>query len=333
MNPTTVIIGANGFLGRYLCRHFARNGREVVAIARSRKGWSGDGMFLEWDGETMGPWALALEGAELVINLAGRSVNCRYNAANREEILRSRVATTELVGKAVALCRVPPRLWINSSTATWYRHAEDKPQDEWEGVRGEGFSCDVAAAWEDAFFGAKVPAETRKVALRTGMVLANEPDTVYDVLTGLTNRALGGAMGSGSQRVSWIHMDDFLRAVEFIMRDPFLDGIINATAPDFPTNRELMKCFRETVGIPIGLPASKSMLAIGATVLGTETELVLKSRWAEPLRLREAGFRWRYPVAADAIDDLERRRGLAGFFRESERRSAGARAWLPATTR
>jgi hypothetical protein len=333
MNTTTVIIGANGFLGRYLCRHFARNGREVVAIARSRKGWSGDGMFLEWDGENMGPWALALEGAELVINLSGRSVNCRYNAENMAEIKRSRVTTTELVGRAIAACRVPPKLWINSSTATWYRHAEDKPQDEWDGAPGEGFSHDVAEAWENAFFGSKVPAETRKVALRIGMVLANEPETVYDVLTGLTNRALGGAMGSGNQRVSWIHMDDFLRSVEFVMRDPFIDGIVNATAPDFPTNRELMKAFRETVGMPIGLPSAKWMLAIGAALMGTETELVLKSRWAEPLRLREAGFRWRYPMAVDAIEDLEHRRELAGFFKDSERRSAGARAWLPATTR
>ena len=333
MNTTTVIIGANGFLGRYLCRHFARNGREVVAIARSRKGWSGDGMFLEWDGENMGPWALALEGAELVINLSGRSVNCRYNAENMAEIKRSRVTTTELVGRAIAACRVPPKLWINSSTATWYRHAEDKPQDEWDGAPGEGFSHDVAEAWENAFFGSKVPAETRKVALRIGMVLANEPETVYDVLTGLTNRALGGAMGSGNQRVSWIHMDDFLRSVEFVMRDPFIDGIVNATAPDFPTNRELMKAFRETVGMPIGLPSAKWMLTIGAALMGTETELVLKSRWAEPLRLREAGFRWRYPMAVDAIEDLEHRRELAGFFKESERRSAGARAWLPATTR
>ena len=333
MNTTTVIIGANGFLGRYLCRHFARNGREVVAIARSRKGWSGDGMFLEWDGENLGPWALALEGAELVINLSGRSVNCRYNPENMEEIMRSRVKTTELVGRAIAACRVPPKLWINSSTATWYRHAEDRPQDEWDGAPGEGFSHRMAEAWENAFFGAKIPAETRKVALRMGMVLANEPGTVYDVLTGLTNRALGGTMGGGRQRVSWIHMEDFLRAVEFVVRDPFMDGIVNITAPDFPTNRELMKNFRETVGMPIGLPSAKWMLGIGAALMGTEPELILKSRWAEPLRLREGGFRWRYPLAAEAIDDLEHRRGLSGFFKESERRSAGARAWLPATTR
>ncbi|MDP4623743.1 MAG: TIGR01777 family oxidoreductase [Akkermansiaceae bacterium] len=333
MNSTVVIIGANGFLGRYLSRHFARTGREVVAIARNKKGWSGDGMFLAWDGKTIGPWAYAMEGAELVINLAGKSVNCRYNEENRKALVNSRVETTELIGRAIAECRVPPKLWINASTATWYRHAEDKPQDEWNGEPGKGFSCDVAQAWEDAFFGAKIPAETRKVAMRIGMVLANEPETVYDVLTGLTNKALGGTMGGGQQRISWIHMEDFLRAVDFVVRDPFMDGIVNVTAPDHPTNREYMRYFRETVGMPIGLPAAKWMLAIGAAFMDTETELVLKSRWAEPLRLREAGFRWRYAKAADAIGDLESRQGLKGFFRESERRSTGARAWVPAATR
>lgn len=331
MNTTVVIIGANGFLGRYLCRHFARNGREVVAIARNRKGWSGDGMFLEWDGKSAGPWTYALEGAELAINLAGRSVNCRYNAENREEIISSRVEATEIIGRAIAGCRVPPKLWLNSSTATWYRHAEDRPQDEWHGEAGDGFSHEVAEAWEGAFFSAKVPAATRKVALRIGMVLANEPGTVYDVLTGLTHRALGGPMGSGNQRVSWIHMEDFLRAIEFVMRDPFIDGMVNVTAPDFPTNREWMRHFRESTGMPIGLPAAEWMLEVGAAFMNTETELVLKSRWADPLRLRQGGFRWRYAKAADAIADLENRRGLAGFFKESERRSAGAKAWLPAT--
>lgn len=333
MNTTVVIIGANGFLGRYLCRHYSRNGKEVVAIARNREGWSGDGMFLEWDGENLGPWTYALEDAEMVINLAGKSVNCRYGPENRKAILESRVKTTEVVGRAIAACRIPPKLWINSSTATWYRHAEDRPQDEWSGEPGTGFSCDVARAWEDAFFTAKVPAETRKVAIRTGMVLANEPGTVYDVLSGLVHKALGGTMGSGSQRISWIHMDDFLRAVEQIMRNPFLEGLVNVTAPDFPTNREWMRMFREAKGMPIGLPATESMLALGAAFLGTETELVLKSRWAEPLRLKEEDFKWRYPKAADAIEDLAERKGLAGFFKDTERRSAGARAWLPAVTR
>lgn len=333
MNPIIVIFGANGFLGRYLCRHFARNGKEVVAVCRSREGWSGDGMFLEWDGKNLGPWALALEGAEAVINLAGRSVNCRYTPQNRAEIISSRVDSTKVIGEAIAACKTPPQTWLNASTATWYRHAEDKPQNDWLGEPGEGFSCEVAQAWEDAFFGAEVPAVTRKLALRIGMVLANEDATVYDVLRKLTARGLGGPMGNGRQRISWIHMEDFLRAVDFAINDPFLDGTINVTAPEFPTNREWMRTFREAVGMPLGLPATRWMLEIGARFMKTEPELVLKSRWADPVRLRDAGFRWRWGRTVDAVADLHGRRGLEGFFRVGSGRSAGAKVWLPAPTR
>ncbi len=337
MNTTTrsvVIFGANGFLGRYLCRYFARQGKEVVAIARNRKGWSGDGMFLEWDAKHPGPWTLALEGAEAVINLAGRSVNCRYSETNRHAILQSRVESTRVIGEAIRDCRVPPQVWINSSTATLYRHAEDKAQDEWRGEAGTGFSCEVARAWEDAFFASPVPAETRKVALRTGMVLANEPDTVFDVLQKLTTVGLGGTMGKGTQRVSWIHMDDFLRAVGLIVADGLIDGPVNLTAPDFPTNRELMRHFRQVVGMPLGLPASRWMLNIGAVLLRTEAELILKSRWAMPRRLIDAGFRWRWGRAGDALADLALRpAGLDGFFRTAGARSMGARPWLPAAQR
>jgi uncharacterized protein (TIGR01777 family) len=314
MNPIIVIFGANGFLGRYLCRHFAANGKEAVAIARSREGWSGDGMFLEWDGKTQGPWALALEGAEAVINLCGRSVNCRYTERNRQEILESRVDSTRVIGQAIRACKVPPKTWLNASTATWYRHAEDKPQNDWMGEPGEGFSCEVAQAWEDAFFEAELPAETRKLALRIGMVLANEPGTVYDTLRKLTRCGLGGAMGSGEQRVSWIHMEDFLRAVDFAIQDAFLDGVINVTAPEFPTNREWLRAFRGVLGVPLGLPAARWMLELGARFLGTEPELVLKSRWAAPVRLHDAGFQWRWAKTVEALGDLQARRGLNGFF-------------------
>ncbi len=333
MNPVIVIFGANGFLGRYLSRHFARQGREVVAVARSCDGWSGDGLFLEWDGKSQGPWALALEGAEAVINLSGRSVNCRYTTENRREILDSRIDSTRAIGLAIAACKVPPAVWLNAATATWYRHAEDHPQNDWLGEPGEGFSCDVARIWEEAFFSADVPASTRKVAMRIGMVLANEPETMFDVLWNLAGCGLGGAMGSGNQRVSWIHMEDWLRAVEFIIADPFLSGAINLTAPDFPHNREMMKIYRNAVGMPLGLPAKRWMLEIGARLMHTETELVLKSRWADPLRMRDAGFRWRWSRMADAVADLQQRRGLQVFFRMSAERSAGIRGWLPAATK
>ena len=290
-------------------------------------------MFLEWDGKSIGPWALALEGAEAVINLAGRSVNCRYTEKNRREILESRLDATRVIGRAIAGCRVAPKVWLNAGTATWYRHAVDQAQDDWLGEPGEGFSCEVARAWEEAFFEAMVPAETRKVAMRIGMVLANEDETVFDVLHRLTALGLGGAMGEGHQRISWIHMEDFLRAVEFLVNDAFLSGAVNVTAPDFPTNREWMRTFREMVGMPLGLPASRWMLEIGARLMNTETELVLKSRWASPVRLHDAGFRWRWGRAADAVADLKNRHGLPGFFRTASGRSAGAKVWLPAPTR
>ncbi|MEP4079187.1 TIGR01777 family oxidoreductase [Haloferula sp.] len=327
MKTAVVIFGANGFLGRYLCRHFVRQGREVVAVGRRKEDWSGDGMFLEWDGKTIGPWALALEGAGLVINLAGRSVDCRYTEENRREILDSRIAATRVIGEAIAACEAPPAVWMNAGTATWYRHAEDRPQDEFAGEPGEGFSVEVARRWEQAFFTAKTPGHTRKLALRIGMVMANEPDTVADVLGKLVRRGLGGRMGSGKQRVSWIHMDDFLEIISRLEADPLADGVFNVTAPEAPTNAEMMLHFREIQGMPVGLPAEEWMLKLGALLMRTETELVLKSRWAEPGRLLDDGYRWRWPEMGPALHDLESRRGLNGFFRVPARRAFGARVW------
>lgn len=326
-NNTVVIFGANGFLGRYLCQHYRRRGREVVAIGRSKTGLPDEVMFLDWDGRSPGPWALALEGAALVINLAGRSVNCRYDDANRREIMESRVETTQLIGKAIRNCDVPPKVWMNASTATWYRHATDQPQDESTGEPGEGFSFEVARAWERSFFDSVAPAATRKLALRIGMVLANEEGSVFDRISGLVRKGLGGTMGAGSQRVSWIHMEDFIAALELLESNPLADGVFNITAPEAPTNRMWMQRFREVLAAPIGLPAASWMLEIGAKFMGTETELVTKSRWVRPRRLEEMGFGWRFPSVGPALLDLRDRRGIDGFFEVPVKRAVGARAW------
>ncbi len=329
MKGPVVIFGANGFLGRYLSHHFLRKGREVVAIARSREGVAPEAMFLEWDGRSAGPWALALEGAALVINLAGRSVDCRYDPDHRREILESRVGSTQVIGQAIRDCRIPPATWMNASTATWYRHAEDGPQDEWDGEPGDGFSCEVARAWEEAFFGAPAPAATRKLALRIGMVLANEEGTVFDKLAHIARCGLGGRMGKGRQRVSWIHMHDFIAAIEMLESAPLIDGVVNVTSPDSPANHVWMRRFREAVAMPVGLPAPAWAVRLGARVLGTEGELVMKSRWVRPRRLEEMGFRWRFPNLVPALEDLVAREGIDGFFEVPARRALGVRPWTP----
>lgn len=329
MKGTVVIFGANGFLGRYLTRHYLGQGREVVAVGRHEDGIEDAAMHLEWDGRTLGPWALALEGADLVINLAGRSVNCRYNPENREEILASRTASTRVIGQAIGICQNPPRVWMNSSTATFYRHAEDVPQDEWSGEPGSGFSVEVATAWEESFFSVMLPGAVRKVALRTGMVLACEEGTVLDVLLKLARRGLGGRMGDGNQRVSWIHMEDFCEALDFLEDAPLADGVFNLTSPEPVTNRELMKVLRRAENLPFGLPASRWMLELGACLMGTETELVLKSRWVIPARLMAEGFEFRWAHLADAVGNLRARKGIDAFFQKGGRRSLGHRAWVP----
>jgi uncharacterized protein (TIGR01777 family) len=331
MKPIAVIFGANGFLGRYLSRHWARKGYEIVAIARHREGWSGDGMFLPWDGQSSGPWELALEGAAVVVNLSGRSVDCRYNAENRKEIFDSRIESTRAIARAIRQCQKAPALWMNASTATWYRHAEDGPQDEWRGEMGEGFSVGVARAWEETFFRETTPAATRKIALRTGIVMANERRSAFDVLARLTRWGLGGTQGTGNQRVSWIHMQDWLAALDFLVGNPLLDGVFNVTAPEACTNQHLQQSLREELAMPLGLPTPKPLVKLGAWFLRTEAELVLKSRWVRPMRLEEEGFRWRYRTASTMIADLLARPGLEGFFATKERRAMGARVWATAT--
>ena len=268
-----------------------------------------------WDAKTVGAWAAELEGADAVVNLAGRVVNCRYNAANRREILDSRVHSTRAVGLAVRGAARPPRVWLQASTATIYAHRYDAANDEATGILGGAepgapqtwrFSTDVATAWERALNEAECP-QTRKAAMRTAMTMSPDRGGVFDVLLGLVRRGLGGASGDGRQYVSWIHDRDFVRAVAWLIEHDEIAGPVNLAAPNPLPNAEFMRALREAWGARFGLPASRWMLEVGAFFLSTETELVLKSRRVVPGRLSAAAFRFDFPTWPEAVRDLCRR--------------------------
>lgn len=312
-NLRIVIAGGAGHLGHVLAPHFHRCGHKVTIL--SRQTYTAPWEIVRWNGRDPGDWTKAINGADIVINLAGRSVDCRYNQANRREIINSRVESTHAIGQAIENANHPPRLWLNASTATIYRHALDRPMDEITGEPGGSesgappewaFSIDVAKAWEQAFFEASTPG-TRKIAMRCAMVMAPTQGGVFDVLLKLVRLGLGGAMGSGQQFVSWIHDADFLRAIDFVIANESLDGPINICAPNPLPNRDFMRTLRQVYGARVGLPAAKWMLEIGAFFLRTETELLLKSRRVIPTRLLDAGFKFAYPDWSSAANDLVQR--------------------------
>jgi hypothetical protein len=293
-----------------VARAFHKDGHDVIVLSRrpGRNPWR----VIEWDGVTLGAWSAEIDGADAVINLTGRSVNCRYTAANRREILDSRLRSTRVVGEAISQARRPPRVWLQASTATIYAHRYDAPNDEATGIIGGAeanaprawtFSIDVARAWEAAFAEAKVP-ETRKVAIRSAMTMSADAGGVFDTLLSLVRFGLGGQTGNGRQYMSWVHEEDFVRAVRWLIEREEIDGIVNIASPNPLTNVEFMRALRNAWGIRVGLPAPKWLLEIGTFVLRTESELVLKSRRVVPRRLLEHGFVFAYPHWADATRDL-----------------------------
>ena len=268
--------------------------------------------ILAWDARTIGPWARELDGAGVVVNLAGRSVNCRYTRENRRAIVDSRVESTRAIGEAIAQAANPPPLWLQMSTATIYAHRFDAPNDETSGIVGGDepgapetwrFSIDVVRAWERAADEAVVP-RTRLVKLRTAVVMSPDPGGPFDILLRLVRFGLGGASGDGRQYVSWIHDADFVRAIDWIVRHDALHGPVNLAAPQPLPNAAFMRALRRAWGIPIGLPSPGWMLEVGARLLGTETELVLKSRYVIPGTLAESGFTFAFPAWDAAARDL-----------------------------
>lgn len=314
MTERIVIGGAAGFMGRRLAAAFRAEGAEVVSIGRSAGeiGWN-DAAAIR----------TAVDGAALVVGLSGKSVDCRYNARNRAEILRSRVETTAALGAAIAASDRPTPLWVNASTATIYRHADDRPQTESTGELGAGFSVGIAKAWEAAFFAAELPA-TRRVALRTAITLGDGSALVP--LLNLARIGVGGAaldghwpasrrrlaagtyhrfgVPGGRQRFSWVHLDDVIGVIRFLREHPELDGVVNVSAPNPSDNRTVMATVRRVLGVPFGLPLPRWVLELGAMAIHTETELVLKSRWVVPERLLGAGYEFRYPDLEPALAQI-----------------------------
>jgi hypothetical protein len=305
-----IIPGGSGQVGTILARAFLAGGHEVVVLSRrpAKASWR----VAAWDARTLGGWASEFEGADVVINLAGRSVNCRYSPANRRVIIDSRVDSTRVVGEAIARSARPPALWLQAGTATIYAHRYDAPNDEATGLLAATetnapetwrFSNGVAASWERALNEAATP-RTRKVILRTSLVMSPDPGGVFAVLLGLVRRGLGGRAGHGRQFVSWIHGADFVHAIQFLIARESIEGPVNLAAPHPVPNSEFMRGLREAWGRRFGLPAAQWMLEIGAFFMRTETELILKSRRVVPGRLLENGFVFKFPSWPEAARDL-----------------------------
>lgn len=305
-----IIPGGTGQVGAVLARAFHHDGHDVVVLGRHPI--SAPWRFELWDGETIGEWAHEIDGADVVINLAGRSVNCRYNEKNRREIMDSRVDSTRAVGQVIARVAQPPKVWLQASTATIYAHRYDAPNDDVTGIIGGNepdapdtwnFSIDVATTWERVTNEIDTP-RTRKVLMRSAMIMSPDRGGIFDTLVNLVRMGLGGTAGDGRQYISWIHDLDFIRSVYWLIEHDELSGPVNLAAPNPLPNREFMYELRKAMRIPIGLSASKWMLEIGAFLMRSETELILKSRRVIPKRLTDSGFEFEFPEWKDAAEDL-----------------------------
>lgn len=305
-NKKIILAGGTGFIGQALAARWGKENHVVILTRGGQKLLSvQDGYnitYWRWDGVNVEKhWADEIEGADLVVNLAGRSVNCRYTTKNKQEIFDSRTNATKALGQAIRGSVVPPRLWINAASATIYRHAEDRPQDEDTGEFHNDFSVLVCKRWEKTFSEQRTPF-TRKVALRIAITLG-EGGVMIPYLN-LVKWGLGGRQGNGRQMYSWVHVEDVARSMEWFLDHPDLEGVYNVVAPGPVPNREFMATLRKATGHRAGLPAPAWLLKMGAVLIGTETELILKSRWVLPTRLTKTGFRFQYEDLNSALEAI-----------------------------
>jgi hypothetical protein len=314
-----VIPGGSGQVGTILARALHADGHEVVVLSRnpSAAPWR----TMKWDATMLDKWAAEIDGADVVINLAGRSVNCRYTAENRREIMESRIRSTRLVGAAIARAVHPPRVWLQASTATIYAHRFEAANDEATGIIGGHepgvpdtwcFSIEVATSWERAAREANAAApSTRLVLMRSAMTMSPDRGGIFDTLLGLAKRGLGGNAGDGRQFVSWIHEFDFVRAIRWLIDHGDISGPVNLASPTPLPYGDFMRALREAAGARAGLPAARWMLEVGAVFMRTETELVLKSRRVVPGVLLKSGFVFEHPAWPAAAHELVRRSQVA----------------------
>jgi uncharacterized protein (TIGR01777 family) len=313
-----VIPGGTGHIGGLLRRALAEQGHEVVVLSRRPETLEDGVRHVLWDGRTTGPWVEEVDGCDVVVNLAGRSVSCRYTDDNLRQMMDSRVESTRVVGEAIVRAERPPRVWLQMSTATIYADARSRPgarggaHDETTGTIGGDepgvplyweYSVRIARHWEAAQAEADLPS-TRRVALRTAMVMTPDRGSVLDYLLWLARLGLGGPVAGGEQHVSWIHGDDFVRAVLFLVERDDLAGPVNLAAPAPLPQRDLMRVLRRAWGRRPGLPATRWMAGLGAWALRSDPELLLKSRRVVPGRLLDAGFVFEHPTWDDAAADL-----------------------------
>ncbi|KAA3631626.1 MAG: TIGR01777 family protein [Bacteroidetes bacterium] len=305
MKQKIVIAGGNGFIGKNLVAYFYQKNYEVIVLTRKPVKSTREAKQVFWDGKHSGDWTEELEGAKAIINLSGKSVNCRYHRKNKKVILNSRIDSTNAIGQAITQCLHPPKSWINASSATIYKHTTDEPaNDEEIGKLGAGFSVGVVKAWEDVFFNSNTP-KTRKIALRTAITLGKNGGALTPMWW-LTRLALGGRQGDGNQFISWIHIHDLERICEWCINNEEAEGVFNCAAPYPVPNSTFMKTLRKATGHVIGIPAPAWVLDVGAFFIRTETELLLKSRKVVSKRLPEMGFDFKFPTLERTLLDLTR---------------------------
>jgi len=297
---TITIAGGSGFLGQVLENYFSKKQYKIKVLTRTPK----QGNHILWNAKNLDEWSQILERTDILINLTGKSVDCRYNEVNKKLIYDSRIDSTYILGLAINTCKNPPKVWINSSTATIYRHSLVKEMTEGHGEIGNDFSMNIAKSWEQTFYSITNP-KTRKIILRTSIVMGKNGGAT-EPLKKLVKFGLGGRQASGLQKVSWIHELDFSRAIEFLILNKNLDGNFNLSVPKPTDNKTLMKNFREIMNVPFGISHPEWLIKLGAKIIGTEAELVLKSRNVIPQRLLNHGFKFRYTEIEKALFNLLR---------------------------